>query len=127
MKTIHVQFDELTEHMAPVHLSTRPKPNLLTPGEISLGLVPNLVPVAPYVPPTNKDLEILFQPMFDEYFEPPIVERPFKFQLFQSIHLRLQELIKMHRLQVIHRHPQSTSPISQQGVAQLDPTIEDNL
>nr|GEV51244.1 retrovirus-related Pol polyprotein from transposon TNT 1-94 [Tanacetum cinerariifolium] len=26
--------------------------------------------------PTNKDLEILFQPMFDEYIEPPHVERP---------------------------------------------------
>ncbi|GKB30719.1 retrovirus-related pol polyprotein from transposon TNT 1-94 [Tanacetum coccineum] len=31
---------------------------------------------APYVPPTNKDLKILFQPTFDEYFEPPRVERP---------------------------------------------------
>nr|GEU63949.1 hypothetical protein [Tanacetum cinerariifolium] len=30
---------------------------------------------APYVPPTNKDLEILFQPMFDEYLEPPRVDR----------------------------------------------------
>nr|GEW69022.1 hypothetical protein [Tanacetum cinerariifolium] len=30
---------------------------------------------APYVPPTNKDLEILFQPIFDEYLEPPRVER----------------------------------------------------
>ncbi|GKC22708.1 retrovirus-related pol polyprotein from transposon TNT 1-94 [Tanacetum coccineum] len=40
------------------------------------GLLPNPVPTAPYVPPTNKDLDILFQPMFDEYFEPPSVERP---------------------------------------------------
>ncbi|GJW65232.1 retrovirus-related pol polyprotein from transposon TNT 1-94 [Tanacetum coccineum] len=40
------------------------------------GLVPNPVPAAPYVPPTNKELEILFQPMFDEYLEPPCVERP---------------------------------------------------
>nr|GEX67819.1 copia protein [Tanacetum cinerariifolium] len=40
------------------------------------GLVHNPVPAAPYVPPTNKDLEILFQPMFDEYLEPPRVERP---------------------------------------------------
>ncbi|GJV03910.1 retrovirus-related pol polyprotein from transposon TNT 1-94, partial [Tanacetum coccineum] len=41
-------------------------------------LVQNLVPAAPYVPPlpTNKDLEILFQPMFNEYLEPPRVERP---------------------------------------------------
>ncbi|GJT20396.1 retrovirus-related pol polyprotein from transposon TNT 1-94 [Tanacetum coccineum] len=35
------------------------------------GLVPNYAPGIPYVPPTNKDLELLFQPMFDEYFETP--------------------------------------------------------
>ncbi|GJZ42125.1 retrovirus-related pol polyprotein from transposon TNT 1-94 [Tanacetum coccineum] len=52
-----------------------PEPSLLTPGQISSWLVPNLVPAAPYVPPTNKDLDILFQPMFDEYLEPPSVER----------------------------------------------------
>nr|GEY56446.1 retrovirus-related Pol polyprotein from transposon TNT 1-94 [Tanacetum cinerariifolium] len=53
-----------------------PTPNYLKPGQISLGLVPNPVPASPYVPPTNKDLEILFQPMFNEYLEPPRVERP---------------------------------------------------
>nr|GFA69054.1 integrase, catalytic region, zinc finger, CCHC-type, peptidase aspartic, catalytic [Tanacetum cinerariifolium] len=42
METIHIQFDELTEPMAPVHLSTRPAPNFLMPGQISSGLVPNL-------------------------------------------------------------------------------------
>nr|GEV77491.1 hypothetical protein [Tanacetum cinerariifolium] len=42
---------------------------------ISSGLIPNSVPATPYVPPSNKDLEILFQPMFDEYLEPPRVER----------------------------------------------------
>nr|GEZ52679.1 retrovirus-related Pol polyprotein from transposon TNT 1-94 [Tanacetum cinerariifolium] len=41
METIHVQFDELTEPMAPVHLSTGPAPTLLTPGLICSGLVPN--------------------------------------------------------------------------------------
>nr|GEW77403.1 reverse transcriptase domain-containing protein [Tanacetum cinerariifolium] len=40
------------------------------------GLVLNAVPAAPYVPPTNEDLEILFQPMFDEYLEPLRVVRP---------------------------------------------------
>ncbi|GJY67363.1 retrovirus-related pol polyprotein from transposon TNT 1-94 [Tanacetum coccineum] len=69
MKTIHVTFDELTEHMAPVHIRTRPEP-------ISTELIPNPVPTAPYVPPTNKELEILFQPMFDEYFETPSVKQP---------------------------------------------------
>ncbi|GKD42297.1 hypothetical protein Tco_1266942 [Tanacetum coccineum] len=76
METIHVQFDELTEHMAPTQLSTGPAPTFLMPGQISSGLVPNPVPATPYAPPTNKELEILFQPMFDEYMEPPRVERP---------------------------------------------------
>ncbi|GJY62298.1 hypothetical protein Tco_0462955 [Tanacetum coccineum] len=48
----------------------------MMPEQISSGLVPNPAPVAPYVPPTNKELEILFQPMFDEYLDPPCVERP---------------------------------------------------
>ncbi|GJQ94284.1 retrovirus-related pol polyprotein from transposon TNT 1-94 [Tanacetum coccineum] len=39
---------------------------LLTPEPISSGLVPNPAPVLPYVPPTNKELEMLFQPMFDD-------------------------------------------------------------
>nr|GFB91964.1 retrovirus-related Pol polyprotein from transposon TNT 1-94 [Tanacetum cinerariifolium] len=32
METIHVQFNELTEQMAPVHLSTGPAPTFFTPG-----------------------------------------------------------------------------------------------
>ncbi|GJW42199.1 hypothetical protein Tco_0070998 [Tanacetum coccineum] len=39
------------------------------------GLVPNPAPAIPCVPPTNKELEILFQPMFDEYFKPSSVDR----------------------------------------------------
>ncbi|GJU57830.1 retrovirus-related pol polyprotein from transposon TNT 1-94 [Tanacetum coccineum] len=76
METIHIQFNELTEQMAHVQLSTGPAPTFLMPGQISLGLVPNPVPAAPYVPPTNKEWEILFQPMFDEFLEPPRAERP---------------------------------------------------
>ncbi|GJX10229.1 integrase, catalytic region, zinc finger, CCHC-type containing protein [Tanacetum coccineum] len=33
-------------------------------------LVQNPSSSTPYVPPTNKDWDILFQPMFDEYFQP---------------------------------------------------------
>ncbi|GJS96306.1 hypothetical protein Tco_0803274 [Tanacetum coccineum] len=72
----YVTFDELTGQTAPVHSSPGPAPNLLTPRPISSGLVPNPPPAAPYVPPTNKELEILFQPMFDDYFEPHTVDRP---------------------------------------------------
>nr|GEX35911.1 putative Gag-Pol polyprotein [Tanacetum cinerariifolium] len=62
--------------MAPVHLGIGPAPNFLTPGQISSGLVPNSVLATPYAPPTNTELEILFQPMFDEYLETPRAERP---------------------------------------------------
>ncbi|GJS56420.1 retrovirus-related pol polyprotein from transposon TNT 1-94, partial [Tanacetum coccineum] len=34
------------------------------------GLVPKSSSLTPYVPPTKKDYDILFQPMFDEYFNP---------------------------------------------------------
>nr|GEX03997.1 copia protein [Tanacetum cinerariifolium] len=44
-------------------------------------LVPDPVLAAPYVSPTNKDLKILFQPVFDEYLEPPHVERLVSFAL----------------------------------------------
>ncbi|GKA85110.1 retrovirus-related pol polyprotein from transposon TNT 1-94, partial [Tanacetum coccineum] len=71
METIHVTFDELTEQTTPIHSSSGPNPNLLMPGPISSGLVPNSAPAIRYVPPTNKDLELLFQPMFDEYFKTP--------------------------------------------------------
>ncbi|GJX18067.1 retrovirus-related pol polyprotein from transposon TNT 1-94 [Tanacetum coccineum] len=71
METIHVTFDELTGQTAPIHSSSGPAPNLFTPGPISSGFVPNSAPAIPYVPPTNKELELLFQSMFDEYFETP--------------------------------------------------------
>ncbi|GKF03235.1 retrovirus-related pol polyprotein from transposon TNT 1-94 [Tanacetum coccineum] len=75
METIHVQFDELSEPMAPVQLSTGPALTFLMLRYISLGLVPYSVLSTPYVPPIIKELEILFQPMFDEYLEPPRIER----------------------------------------------------
>ncbi|GJY94806.1 hypothetical protein Tco_0511167 [Tanacetum coccineum] len=43
---------------------------------LSAGLVQNSVSLTTYVPPSKRDYEILFQPMFDEYLEPPLVERP---------------------------------------------------
>nr|GEX24203.1 uncharacterized mitochondrial protein AtMg00810-like [Tanacetum cinerariifolium] len=55
--------------------SSKVQDPLLCFGQISSGLVPNSVPATPYVPPINKDLEILFQPMLNEYMEPPCVER----------------------------------------------------
>ncbi|GKB28131.1 retrovirus-related pol polyprotein from transposon TNT 1-94, partial [Tanacetum coccineum] len=50
METIHVQFDELSESMAPVRLSTRPAPTFLRPGQIKPPRVERPVSTAPAVP-----------------------------------------------------------------------------
>ncbi|GKB75929.1 putative ribonuclease H-like domain-containing protein [Tanacetum coccineum] len=62
-----------------------PAPTFMMHGQISLGLVPNPVPIAPYVPPTNKELEFLFQQMFNEYLDPPRVKRPVFLALAVSV------------------------------------------
>ncbi|GJS29825.1 putative ribonuclease H-like domain-containing protein [Tanacetum coccineum] len=69
MEIIHVQFDELT-HMASKQHSLGPELQSLTSGQISLGLVPNNAPSTSNNLPSKKDLDILFQPMFNEYFKP---------------------------------------------------------
>nr|GEW83241.1 hypothetical protein [Tanacetum cinerariifolium] len=69
IETIQVRFDELTDHMAPVHISSGSEPSMITPGQLNSGLTPSQVPRTTYVPPTDKELEILFQLMFDEYFK----------------------------------------------------------
>ncbi|GJR83067.1 putative ribonuclease H-like domain-containing protein [Tanacetum coccineum] len=69
METIHVTFDEMHQTMAHVRISSGPESIMMTPGQLNSGLAPSPVPATTYIPPTDKDLEILFQPMFDEYFE----------------------------------------------------------
>ncbi|GJV86663.1 retrovirus-related pol polyprotein from transposon TNT 1-94 [Tanacetum coccineum] len=132
METIHVQFDELIEKMAPVHISTGPKPILMTPRQICSGLVPNPVLAAPYVSPTNKDLEILFQPMFDEYLEPHSVERlvpPASAVQVPVVLVDAPSFTTIDQDTPSKSHSSSSSigqaPISHQGVA-AGPTIEDN-
>ncbi|GKF24120.1 retrovirus-related pol polyprotein from transposon TNT 1-94 [Tanacetum coccineum] len=65
METIHVTFDEMHPTMAPVCMSSGPEPIIMTPGQLESGLAP-----------TDKELEILFQPMFDEYVEQSRVNEP---------------------------------------------------
>ncbi|GJV69398.1 hypothetical protein Tco_1484907 [Tanacetum coccineum] len=43
----------------------------MTPATSSSGLVPNPIPQQPCTPTTRNDWDRLFQPMFDEYFNPP--------------------------------------------------------
>ncbi|GJR09781.1 retrovirus-related pol polyprotein from transposon TNT 1-94 [Tanacetum coccineum] len=52
-----------------IFVGSGPEHIIMTPGQINSGLAPSHVPATTYIPPTDKDLEILFQPMFDEYFD----------------------------------------------------------
>ncbi|GKD09242.1 hypothetical protein Tco_1188927, partial [Tanacetum coccineum] len=70
IKTIHVDFDELTV-MASEHSSSGPALHEMTPATISSGLVPNPTPSTPFIPPSRSNWDLLFQPLFDELLTPP--------------------------------------------------------
>ncbi|GJU25170.1 retrovirus-related pol polyprotein from transposon TNT 1-94 [Tanacetum coccineum] len=61
VETINVEFDELTA-MAFKHNSSGPTLHEMTPATISSGLVPNPHPSTPFVPPSQTDWDMLFQP-----------------------------------------------------------------
>ncbi|GJU71484.1 retrovirus-related pol polyprotein from transposon TNT 1-94 [Tanacetum coccineum] len=65
METIHVTFDEMHPIMAPVRMSSGSEPIIMTLGQPKSGLTP-----------TDKELEMLFQPMFDEYVKQSRVNEP---------------------------------------------------
>ncbi|GJT20155.1 retrovirus-related pol polyprotein from transposon TNT 1-94 [Tanacetum coccineum] len=52
-------------------ISSGTGPQLLTPGTINSGLVPQPPSLTSNVPPTKDDWDVLFQLMFDEFFKPP--------------------------------------------------------
>ncbi|GJX57173.1 retrovirus-related pol polyprotein from transposon TNT 1-94 [Tanacetum coccineum] len=69
METINVTFDLLIA-MASKQFSSGPGLQLVTLATSSLGLVPNPIPQQPCNPQKRDDWDRLFQPMFDEYFNP---------------------------------------------------------
>ncbi|GJY30844.1 retrovirus-related pol polyprotein from transposon TNT 1-94 [Tanacetum coccineum] len=72
IETIHVTFDELTA-MASEQFSSGLGLHSMTPATSSSGLVSNPVSQQPYIPPNRDVWDHLFQPMFDEYFNPPSI------------------------------------------------------
>ncbi|GJZ07283.1 retrovirus-related pol polyprotein from transposon TNT 1-94 [Tanacetum coccineum] len=72
IETIHVLFDELTQ-TAYEQFSSGPELQPLTSRHISLGLILNQAASTSTKHPSNNDLDLLFQLMFDEYLKPPSV------------------------------------------------------
>ncbi|GKE85014.1 hypothetical protein Tco_1558756 [Tanacetum coccineum] len=60
-----------TLNVSAEHSSSGPALHEMTPATISSGLVPNLPPLTPFVPPSRTDWDMLFQPLFDELLNPP--------------------------------------------------------
>ncbi|GJY98167.1 retrovirus-related pol polyprotein from transposon TNT 1-94 [Tanacetum coccineum] len=69
IETIHVDFDVLTA-MTSEQLGSGPGLQCMTPGTPSPGLVPNPPPSVPFVPPSRHEWDLVFQPVFDEFFSP---------------------------------------------------------
>nr|GEV48612.1 retrovirus-related Pol polyprotein from transposon TNT 1-94 [Tanacetum cinerariifolium] len=76
IKTIHVDFDELTM-MDSKQSSSAPALHEMTPATISSGRVPKPTSSTSFVPPSRNDWDMLFQPLFDELLTPsPSVDLP---------------------------------------------------
>ncbi|GJY82024.1 putative ribonuclease H-like domain-containing protein, partial [Tanacetum coccineum] len=112
METIHVTFDEQNQTMAPVHISSGPDPLIMSPGQLSLGLALTQVPTTTTSPPTDKDLEILFQPMFDEYFE-------------QSTNSEMVPTATVVNALIVSTNSSVSTSIAQDAPSTTEPTLED--
>ncbi|GJS67885.1 hypothetical protein Tco_0682450 [Tanacetum coccineum] len=70
--------------MTSKQFSSGPGLHSMTPATLSSGLIPNLLPSAPFVPSSRKEWDLMFKPMFDEFHYPsanvaspvPVVEAP---------------------------------------------------
>ncbi|GKF54000.1 hypothetical protein Tco_0160910 [Tanacetum coccineum] len=59
--------------MASEQFSSGPRLHSMTPATSNSGLFPNPVSQQPCIPPKIDNWDLLFQPMFDEYFNPPSI------------------------------------------------------
>ncbi|GKC61543.1 retrovirus-related pol polyprotein from transposon TNT 1-94, partial [Tanacetum coccineum] len=122
-----------TKVLAPGMYAINVKPELImmTPRQLNSGLAPSPVPATTYIPPTDKDLEILFQPMFDEYFDQSTDSEPVPTATIVnapivSTNTSVSTTIAQDAPSTIHSLSSSQvhPPVFPQGVA-AGPTIED--
>ncbi|GJZ58801.1 retrovirus-related pol polyprotein from transposon TNT 1-94 [Tanacetum coccineum] len=107
METIHVNSIEIASDKLLTHSSAN-RAIMMTSGQLNSGLAPSHVPATTYIPPTDKDLEILFQPMFDEYFDQSTNSKPVPTDTVVNAPIVSTNtyvsttIAKIHLLQVIH-------------------------
>nr|GEW25850.1 integrase, catalytic region, zinc finger, CCHC-type, peptidase aspartic, catalytic [Tanacetum cinerariifolium] len=72
-RTAMVSIDNTSSPAPQRKESSGPGLYVMTPATPSTGLASNLVSKKPCIPPNKDDWDRLFQPMFDEYFNPPTI------------------------------------------------------
>ncbi|GKE35292.1 retrovirus-related pol polyprotein from transposon TNT 1-94, partial [Tanacetum coccineum] len=72
-ESVGISHETSLTTMASEQLSLGPRLQSMTPATSSSELVPNPIPQQPCNPPLRDDWDHLFQPMFDEYFNPLII------------------------------------------------------
>ncbi|GJY33567.1 retrovirus-related pol polyprotein from transposon TNT 1-94 [Tanacetum coccineum] len=70
LKMIQVRLNAALTTMASEQSSLEPALHEMTPATRSSGLVPNPHHSAPFVPPSRHEWDLVFQPVFDEFFSP---------------------------------------------------------
>ncbi|GJV33090.1 probable arabinosyltransferase ARAD1, partial [Tanacetum coccineum] len=88
------------------------------------GLTPSPVPATTYIPLTDKDLEILFQPMFDEYFDQSSDSEPVPTLLCNALIVFLQYICFLQRLLKMSTIYKSFTVILTKGIFQSFPQGE---
>ncbi|GJW36646.1 retrovirus-related pol polyprotein from transposon TNT 1-94 [Tanacetum coccineum] len=109
------------QSMAPVRISSGPEPFIMTSGQLKSGLTP-----------TDKELEMLFQLMFDEHLEQSQINEPvpstteINAQVVPLVPSCLRLLLKKHRQQVLSSSTfrYAFIPVQQLRIAE-EPTHED--
>ncbi|GJT42464.1 retrovirus-related pol polyprotein from transposon TNT 1-94 [Tanacetum coccineum] len=69
-QTLRDYYEHLTAKSSE-QSSLEPALQCVTPATPNSGLVPNPPPSAPFVPPLRHEWDLVFQPVFDEFFSPP--------------------------------------------------------
>ncbi|GKC18799.1 retrovirus-related pol polyprotein from transposon TNT 1-94 [Tanacetum coccineum] len=96
----------------------RPKLQCMTPATSSLRLVPIPIPQQPCIPPPRDDWDRLFQPMFDEYFNPPTIAVSL---VLVAVAPRAIDLADSHVSTSIDQDAPSTNLISQGSSSNVRP------
>nr|GEY35946.1 copia protein [Tanacetum cinerariifolium] len=102
--------DELGKLDAKVDIG--PGLQCITPATSSSRLVPNTVSLQPSIPPNRDDWDPLFQPMFDEYFNPPTIAASL---VLVAAAVRAADLVDSLVLTLIDQDaPSSSTPLAQE-------------